>query len=166
MPKSIPLHIRIPPIHSATYYFQDVFLCCIMQSGKPVSGVLRPSAAPCPAGAQQRTTHLLLWRCLAAPAVIQLLPLEPPLQRGLWLIPSFILQQSALRYCFKHFSHLTHLFVCLFLIQLLMLEYRFCDSRNILSSLRVYILNRDDIIPRGQNYLTFEESIISLFLCI
>ena len=94
------------------------------------------------------------------------LTLEPPLQRGLWLIPSFVLQQSALRYCFKHFSHLTHLFVCLFLIQLLMLEYRFCDSRNILSSLRVYILNRADIIPRGQNYLTFEESIISLFLCI
>ena len=50
--------------------------------------------------------------------------------------------------------------------ELLMLEYRFCESRNILSSLRVYILNRDDIIPRGQNYLTLEETIISLFLCI
>ena len=50
--------------------------------------------------------------------------------------------------------------------ELLMLEYRFWESRNILSSLRVYILNRDDIIPRGQNYLTLEETIISLFLCI
>ena len=50
--------------------------------------------------------------------------------------------------------------------ELLMLEYRFCESRNILSSLRVYILNRDDIIPRGQNYLTLEESVISLFLCL
>ena len=50
--------------------------------------------------------------------------------------------------------------------ELLMLEYRFCESRNILSSLRVYILNRDDIISRGQNYLTLEESVISLFLCL
>ena len=45
MPKNIPLHIIIPPIHSAIYYFQDVFLCCITQSWKPVSGVLCSSAA-------------------------------------------------------------------------------------------------------------------------
>lgn len=44
-----------------------------------------------------------------------------------------------------------------------MLEYRFCESRNILSLLTVCIFNRGDNIPRGQK-VVLEGAKNSLFL--